>query len=329
MKDVTLNRLNSLFYGDNLPVLRNEIGDESVDLIYLDPPFNSQASYNVLFKSPQGEESRAQIEAFGDTWHWGEESEQAFDEVMHSGNSNVAELLRALRSFLKENDVMAYLAMMSVRLLELHRVLKPTGSIYLHCDHTAGHYLRLVMDAVFGPANFRSEITWQRTNAHSDSKGWSDVADVILYYVRDASTNFTWNPLHQPHSEEYVASKYRHDDGDGRLYQLDNMTSPSPRKNMMYEWKGHASPAMGWRYSQETMTKLDVEGRVWYPDDKAKRPRLKRYLDEMKGTLLTNIWGDILPSIRRRRNDSAIQRKNRWHFWSAFFMPVPTKGMWC
>jgi len=135
--------VNKLYYGDNLTILRNCIGDETVDLVYLDPPFNSQATYNVLFKITAGENSTAQIEAFEDTWHWGDEAELAFDGVMTSGNSDAAEMLRAMRSFLKENDLMAYITMMAVRLLELRRVLKPTGSLYLHCDPTAGHYLKI------------------------------------------------------------------------------------------------------------------------------------------------------------------------------------------
>src|ERR1700740_3147427 len=145
--------MNALYYGDNLPVLRESIASETVDLIYLDPPFNSNASYNVLFRAPTGEQSRAQIEAFEDTWHWNERAESAFDAVMQSGNTDAAEMLRSMRSFLKENDLMAYLAMMAVRLLELHRVLKPTGSLYLHCDPTASHYLKIVLDSIFGPEN--------------------------------------------------------------------------------------------------------------------------------------------------------------------------------
>ncbi len=133
--------VNQLFYGDNLDILRRHIKDETVDLIYLDPPFNSQATYNVLFRSPAGERSRAQIEAFDDTWHWNESSMRAFDEVMTSGNTDAADMLRAMRSFLHDNDMMAYLAMMAVRLLELHRALKPTGSLYLHCDPTVSHDL--------------------------------------------------------------------------------------------------------------------------------------------------------------------------------------------
>ena len=153
---------NTLFYGDNLDILRAYIEDETVDLVYLDPPFNSNANYNVLFKAPGGEGSAAQIEAFDDTWHWNLSAERAFDEVTQSGNSDAANMLMAMRSFLRENDMMAYLAMMAVRLIELHRVLKPTGSLYLHCDPTASHYLKILLDAIFGKINFRNEIIWQR-----------------------------------------------------------------------------------------------------------------------------------------------------------------------
>ena len=141
---------NHLYYGDNLSVLRDHIADASVDLIYLDPPFNSNASYNVLFKGPHGTQSAAQIEAFDDTWHWNDSAEAAFGDVMRGGNAAASIMLRAIRSFLGDNDMMAYLAMMAVRLVELHRVLKPTGSLYLHCDPTASHYLKILLDAVFG-----------------------------------------------------------------------------------------------------------------------------------------------------------------------------------
>jgi site-specific DNA-methyltransferase (adenine-specific) len=290
---------NTLFYGDNLNILRDHIADDSVDLIYLDPPFNSNASYNVLFKSPTGEQSAAQIEAFDDTWHWNLSAERAFDEVVQSGNSDAANMLIAMRSFLGANDMMAYLAMMAVRLIELHRVLKPTGSLYLHCDPTASHYLKILLDAVIGADRYQNEINWKRTTTHSDSKTWSRVADCIFFYTK--SQVFTWNTPREAHSEEYKAAKYRHAGEDGRPYMLDNMTSPNPRPNMMYEWKGYPHPAMGWRYSKETMAKLDAEGRVWYPqtkngtDDTTKRPRLKRYLDEMAGGVVGTIWSDINP----------------------------------
>jgi site-specific DNA-methyltransferase (adenine-specific) len=290
---------NQLYYGDNLQVLRDSIANESVDLIYLDPPFNSQANYNILFKSSKGRQSQAQVEAFVDTWHWNDFAELAFDDVLKSGNAEVSEMLRAFRSFLKENDMMAYLTMMAVRLLELHRVLKPTGSLYLHCDPTASHYLKVLLDAIFGAEMFRNEVTWKRTTTHSDSKTWSRVSDTVFFYTK--GNKFTWNTPRNPHSEAYIADKYCNDDGDGRLYQLDNMTSPNPRPNMMYVWKGFSFPEKGWRYSSETMAKLDAEGRIWYPRrkngdlDTTKRPRLKRYLDEMEGGVMGDIWTDISP----------------------------------
>ncbi len=188
----------------------------------------------------------------------------------------------------------AYLTWMTVRLMEMQRLLKPTGSIYLHCDPTASHYLKAAMDAVFGAENFRSEITWKRTTTHSDTKNWAAVNDIIFYYANSAT--YLWNPQYGEYDQQYISAKYRYDDNDGRgLYTLDNMTSPNPRPNMMYEWRGHASPPKGWRYSQETMAQLDSEGRIWYPDSKARRPRLKRYLNEMPGRIQDTIWTDIAP----------------------------------
>jgi DNA modification methylase len=283
---------NTLFYGDNLDVLRRYIRDETVDLVYLDPPFNSDRDYNVLFSGQEGVRAAAQIQAFEDTWHWDVDAAASYEATVEAGG-RVSEALQAFRLLLGPGDMLAYLSMMAPRLVELHRVLTPAGSLYLHCDPTAAHYLRLLLDAAFGPHRFRSEITWKRSAAHNDAKRWSPVADTILYYGK--SDAVTWNAVHLPHDPAYVADKYRHADADGRRFHLDNMTSPNPRPNMMYEWKGHASPAMGWRYSRETMERLDAEGRIWYPGDKAKRPRLKRYLDEQEGVLATNVWTDIPP----------------------------------
>jgi site-specific DNA-methyltransferase (adenine-specific) len=290
---------NKLFYGDNLDVLREHIASESVDLIYLDPPFNSNANYNILFKSKTGDGADAQIEAFEDTWHWNDHAEDAFDQVIRSGNTDAAELLRAMRTFLGENDMMAYLSMMAIRLIELHRVLKPTGSLYLHCDPTASHYLKLLLDGVFGADRFRNEIAWKRTGVHGDSKTWSRVTDTIFFYTKGPT--FTWNEPLEDHSEDYIKSHYSSVDESGRQYQLTSMLSPSPRPNMMYEWKGFPSPPMGWRFSKERMTSLDAEGLIWYPTlpdgslDVSKRPRFKRYLDEQIGTRVTTIWTDIAP----------------------------------
>ena len=253
---------NKLYYGDNLDVLRKSIADDSVDLIYLDPPFNSNADYNALFKTPKGQQSVAQMEAFTDTWQWDDAtSGQAVADVKRSSYQDAAKMLDAMVGFLGKNALTAYLAMMAVRLVELHRVLKPTGSLYLHCDPTASHYLKILLDAVFGATRFQNEINWKRTTTHSDSKTWSRVSDILLFYTK--GQKFSWNTPREAHSTDYIASKYRGDDNNGRgLYMLDNMTSPNPRPNMMYNWKGHEYPPKGWRYSIETMTKLDAEGRV-------------------------------------------------------------------
>jgi site-specific DNA-methyltransferase (adenine-specific) len=283
--------MNVLYYGDNLDVLRKYFADETADLIYLDPPFNSNRDYNVLFREQSGEPAQAQIKAFGDTWKWSERAYACFCESCP--RDRLVKLVQGFVETLGRNDVTAYLVMMAPRLVELHRVLKPTGSLYLHCDPTVSHYLKLILDVVFGAKNFKNEIIWKRTNVHSDSKTWSRVSDTVFFYTK--TDRFTWNPPYAPHTERHLESKYRYREDDGRIYTLDNMTSPNPRPHMMYEWKGHASPPNGWRYSRETMAKLDAEGRIWYPDHKSKRPRLKRYLDEMSGTLLGNVWTDILP----------------------------------
>jgi len=285
--------MGTLYYGDNLDILRRYLKDETVDLVYLDPPFNSAQNYNAFFHEKDGTDAASQIHAFEDTWHWDIETKKAYDAVTEQPGK-VSDVMQAFYTFLGGNDMMAYLTMMSARLVELRRVLKPTGSLYLHCDPTASHYLKLLCDAVFGMNNYRSEIVWKRTTTHNDSKRWSDNTDTLFFYTK--SDDFTWHPQHEEYSEEYLSTKYCHDDKDGRgSYRLDNMTSPNPRPNMMYEWKGHATPEKGWRYSRETMAKLDSEGRIWYPDSKDKRPQLKRYLAEMSGPVMGNLWADINP----------------------------------
>ena len=288
---------NHLYYGDNLDVLRNEIGDETVDLIYLDPPFNSNASYNVLFKGPTGRDSAAQIEAFDDTWHWGEAAEAAYRDVLHSG-SDAGEMLRAMRAFLGDNDMMAYLAMMAVRMLELHRVLKPTGSLYLHCDPTASHYLKILLDAVFGARRFGAEIIWKRTSAHSDAGQGRRLLgyqhDVIFQYMK--SDNYTWNTQYHAYDQSYIDKHYRHvEEGTGRRFGSFDITAPGgsdPKKrNPHYEFLG---VTRYWRFSRERMEKLYAEGRI-FQSKPGVVPRQKRYLDEMPGTPLQDIWLDIAP----------------------------------
>ena len=292
---------NTLFYGDNLFILREHILSESVDLIYLDPPFNSSRNYNVLFKDEGGIDSEAQITAFEDTWHWNLAAEQTYAELLTEAPDEVAKMIESLRGFIGTSQMMAYLVMMTARLVELHRVLKQTGSLYLHCDPTASHYLKIILDTIFGPQHFRNEIIWKRQSAHSDAKTkFADITDIILFYAKSRETKF--NPLYGPHDPEYIEKFYRFDDHDGRgLYRLGDMASPNPRPNMMYEWLGFPWPQKGWRYQRETMQKLHDEGRIHYPRQKdgtfdtTKRPAVKRYLEEQEGSIIPNLWNDINP----------------------------------
>lgn len=302
--------MNRLYYGDNLTVLRNVIDDESVDLIYLDPPFNSQATYNVLFRSTSGEQSRAQIEAFEDTWHWGDEAELAFDGVMTSQSADAAELLRSMRAFLRENDMMAYLSMMAVRLLELHRVLKPTGSLYLHCDPTASHYLKILIDAIFGAVNFKNEIIWKRTSARSDSHKWNHIHDVLLFYTK--TDDHTWNPQYLPYDEKYIKDFYDEEDEAGGSFMSDNLTAAGTRGGASGKpWRGINPTAKGRHWAlpkklldelgiiggrvQDRLDRLDEMGRVIWPEKEGGVPRFKRYLKEMPGLAVQSIISDILP----------------------------------
>ncbi|MCO4093070.1 MAG: site-specific DNA-methyltransferase [Sphingorhabdus sp.] len=289
---------NRLFYGDNLDVLREHIASESVDLVYLDPPFNSNANYNILFKSPAGVGADSQIEAFEDTWHWNEKAEAAFHDVMTSGNTDVAELLRAMRGFLKENDMMAYLAMMAVRLLELHRVLKPTGSLYLHCDPTASHYLKLLLDGVFGPRCFRNDIIWKRrygsfSTVH-ESKKWGACTDNIFFYTKSDLAAFRPQySFSDPSYNSYVEKTFKHVDEQGRRYRIADLANPAPRPNLMYEYKGYKPPANGWAISREKMEKWEEEGRLHFPKSPDGRIQRRRFFEELKGKPVQSLWDDV------------------------------------
>lgn len=283
---------NTLYYGDNLTILRDYIADKSVDLIYLDPPFNSKRTYNVLFKDESGQDSSAQIAAFDDTWHWDMSAEKAYEQLIEDSPDDVARLIGSLREFIGPSQILAYLVMMAIRLIELHRVLKSTGSLYLHCDPTASHYLKIILDTIFGAENFRNEIVWQRTSSHNDSKKWGAVHDIILYYSK--SKTCTWNPVFTEHDPEYIKSFYRHKDGHG-TYRLDHIirsASMGPRPNLAYEFQGY-TPEWGWRVKREKLEVLAEEDRLQW--SKAGRPYLKRYLHEQKGTPIKSVITDILP----------------------------------
>ncbi len=286
---------NTLYYGDNLDILRRYVENESVDLIYLDPPFKSDRDYNVLFAEKNGTRSSAQIKAFKDTWQWDREAAEAYQDAVEAGGA-VSEAMQAFRKLLGCNDMLAYLAMMAPRLVEFRRVLKPTGSIYLHCDPTASPYLRLLTAAVFGKENFRNEIVWQRTTAHSNIyKSYGRLHDVIIFHGKSGES--TWNVQFTDYSEEHIERTYRHIEEDtGRRYALRDLTASMSRASsgQLYEWKGIRPPETRcWAYTKRRMRAFERAGQIEYSSKGY--PRLKLYLDEMPGIPLQDIWTDIRP----------------------------------
>jgi DNA modification methylase len=284
---------NVLYYGDNLDILREHIKDESVDLIYLDPPFNSNQDYNVLFAEHDGSRSSAQVSAFKDTWRWDQAAAKAFRDVVEVGG-RVSETMQALRRILDSTDMLAYLSMMAPRLVELKRTLKATGSIYLHCDSTASHYLKLLMDAVFGPVNFRNEIIWKRKYGKAGpTNRFGRCTDSLLYYVK--TDQAVLQTQYRASDPNYIRKFFRFVEPDGRKYRIDNLASPSPRPNLTYTYKGYKPPKKGWAISKEKMALWDKEGRLHFPSSKSGRIQRKRYLDELEGEEVQNLWDDILP----------------------------------
>jgi len=284
---------NILYYGDNLDILHRYVADESVDLVYLDPPFNSNATYNVLFAEHHGEQAASQIKAFEDTWTWDLSAQWSYKNTVEAGGQ-VSKALQAFHTLLGPSNMLAYLAMMAPRLVELRRALKPTGSIYLHCDPTASHYLKLLLDAVFGPQFFRNEVVWQRTAAKGDARRkLGSVHDVLLAYGKTAEAKF--RPVRREPDEEYGA-RFCYNDNDGRgPYRLAPLDSPNPRPNLTYEYKGYLPPAKGWRVSLEVMKRLDAEGRLCFPKKARGRISRKHYLEEQDWPKLADVWTDIAP----------------------------------
>ena len=279
---------NTLFYGDNLYILRDRIPNESVDLIYLDPPFNSNRTYNVLFKQESGADSEAQIAAFEDTWHWDRAAAATYQELVTQAPDNVSKMIGALYGFLGTSQMMAYLVMMAARLLELHRVLKPTGSLYLHCDLTASHYLKIAMDTIFGAQNFRNEIIWQRSNPKSHiSINLPTSTDSILRYTKSDKAIY-----HQPygeHNPDYVDSAYKYHDEQGQYRLLPLLNPNDNRPNLTYEFLGVKRV---WRWTRERMQKAYEDGLVVQLKPGAV-PQYKKYLHDSKGRTITNLWTDI------------------------------------
>ena len=285
--------MNMLYYGDNLEILREHIPDESVDLIYIDPPFNSNQAYNVIFSETDGTASQAQIQAFEDTWRWGEATEQAYHELVGSAPHLLVETIKSFRGFLTETNLMAYLVMMALRLVELHRVLKPSGNFYLHCDPKASHYLKIILDQVFGVQNFRNEIYWKRkTGRAGPTNRFGTSCDILLWYSK--SNDYTFTPQFRKSNIEYIEKMFRFTDDNGRRYRVDNLASPNPRPNLTYEYKGYKPPEKGWAISREKMEQWDSEDRLHFPKSPDGRIQRKRYLDELIGEEVPSLWDDIL-----------------------------------
>jgi site-specific DNA-methyltransferase (adenine-specific) len=290
---------NKLYYGDNLDILRSRtyFPDSCVDLIYLDPPFNSNRNYNVLFKDESGKQAESQITAFEDTWHWGANAEQTFNELIvgEYASERVGKTIAALREIVGTNQVMAYLVMMTARLVELHRVLKPTGSLYLHCDPSASHYLKVILDTIFGATNYRNEIIWKRTHAHNSANKWGPIHDVIFFYTK--SDQYTWADIRQSYEEDYVNKFFKFNDNDGRgLYWTGDLTASGTRNGETgKEWHGFNPTTKGrhWAYPPDVLEKMNKDGRIFWPKKSDAWPKLKRYLNEAKGIPLQDMILDV------------------------------------
>ena len=286
-------------------MLRLHVRDESVDLIYLDPPFNSNADYNMIFKDKDGKKSGAQILAFEDTWSWTAESEATLDYL---ATTRIGSVVLGLQQAVGKNDLFAYVVAMATRLLELHRVLKKSGSVYVHCDPTASHYLKIVLDAVFGPKNYKNEITWKRATsgqkgAQHAPKKFGRNRDTILFYAKDAK-QAKFNPVRKPLTEEQRNKKFSKKDPDGRRWMDDSAhiwSTPGmgARPNLCYTWNGFTNPhPSGWRLSREKMDKEYQKGNfeiVKKPDGSKKLIR-KVYEDDYAGENMGDFWDDILPA---------------------------------
>jgi adenine specific DNA methylase Mod len=282
--------MNRLLFGDNLKWLRDTriFPDAFVDLVYLDPPFNSNADYNVLFREASGEASQAQFHAFTDAWNWADAAQTYAEFIDHCPNTAVADMMQSLYAFLRASPMMAYLAMMAPRLVEMHRVLKPAGSLYLHCDPTASHYLKIILDGIFGAEHFRNEISWLRSNPKSlGTINFPNCRDIILRYSK--SDVCVFNKVFGEHDPDYIDKAYRYSDKKGRYRLLPLLNPNDNRPNLTYKFLGVRRV---WRWTKERMEKAYEDGLVVQLKPGAV-PQYKLYLEESKGRTITNNWDDI------------------------------------
>jgi site-specific DNA-methyltransferase (adenine-specific) len=308
-----------LHYGDNLDVLRQKVATASVDLVYLDPPFNSDRNYNLLQRA-----SQSQQDAFVDTWHWEDAAERAFAELTGHAPPGVVvpdelgDMMKALKRFLwkEQRNTLAYLSMMAIRLVEMRRVLRSTGSLYLHCDPTASHYLKMILDGLFGIENFRNEIIWKRTGAHNSAEAFGPVHDVILFYARSSETRC--HPSKLKHSAKYLEKFGKVDPVTGKNFQDVTLTGPGTRKGESGQpWRNYNPTEKGrhWAIPKsvydnyreivgedlhqypllDRLEKVDNAGLVYWTRNG--QPRYKQFLDdvEAEGASIQDIWTDISP----------------------------------
>ncbi|MGX9120959.1 site-specific DNA-methyltransferase [Mesorhizobium sp. BHbsci] len=287
---------NQLWFGDNLEVLRRHIPSASVDLIYLDPPFNSDANYNVLFSTPDEDKPSVQAEAFRDTWWWGPEAEDALDEIVTQIGGGTAAIVNALMQALGRSDMMAYLVMMAVRLHELRRVLKDNGTLYLHCDPTASHYLKILLDGIFKPTLFDSEIIWKRTNSRNTKGKWPRLHDTILVYRAGKTRVF------EPQWVSGDLSKIPHTlikKTDGLKYQTYELTGSGVTKDGQSgkPWRGYDPSGLGrhWGQVHERMDEWDASGLIHWPKNGGWPRRIddEPFVPEARKIVVGDVWTDI------------------------------------
>ncbi len=284
---------DKLYYGDCLDILQKSIDDESIDLVYIDPPFNSKRNYNVLFESVDMSDAKAQKEAFADTWSNVKYLEQL--DMIQDVHLDLWKFLKTLDNISIPKGSVSYLTTIALRIYYIQRKLKKTGSFYLHCDQTMSHYLKVICDLIFGSKRFRNEIIWKRKTGRGETQHKSNrygvCTDTILFYNKSDSNTF--NTLFGENDPAYLATHFRHFDEQGRRYRIDNLASPSPRRNLIYEFKGYKPPAKGWAISRSVMEQWDREGKLHYPKSPNGRIQRIRYFDELKGQPIQNLWDDF------------------------------------
>ena len=334
----------TLVRGDNLEEMR-KFPDDCIDLIATDPPFNSKRDYFVPYRDEHGQEPDTLVRAFTDTWTWGEAAEDAYQHLLVEEGGRIGDTIQGLRQFLNETPMMAYLVMMGIRIVEMHRILKPTGNLYLHCDPSASHYLKIILDAIFGASNFRNEIVWQRTSAHNDGNRFGRVHDIILFYGKNPRP--LWNPVYTAHDPEYIERFYRYEDERGR-YQVDNLTAAGTTQGESGQpWRGVDPTGVGRHWAiphrnswpedvqppenyenlsvQERLDALDANGLIYWPP-RGRVPRFRRYLSTSKGRRVHDVITDINPLAGQAKERTGYPTQKPVELYKRFITASSNEG---